>query len=822
MKSASRSSLIKQLVILTLVLCVSGVVAYYSAWHWVVKPENQQRFSQLIERNTELYAQKSNGYLTALTKTLAVFAEEIPSELLLAQENSLFEKRIDNAVKKTPQQWLGDARTQWKKTLPESLGFKLFSNNEIETMTSSLRFGRKQITNTMIEYGVSFLFLDMMNRLNDKQLVYTEVAKVPGTDQWHLQHVTAIKNDNGEVQGVLYTILNVSGLYQSWGAINPLLGEITILQKVDKGAPFTFFRTGQTSNDMPIVTKNIPDSYWQVNYQPSIELQQSVTVVPLQFWLITVAFPLLILCIGLMFIIRSQRFVKVARPVKRPVKEVVSTKTSVSNTQIDKEESHIKQQSPTLANDASTFEVSDGSTLIVPETIFRAYDIRGIAYEELSHDVVYAIGQAYATEVLLAGDTSVVVGWDARIHSQEFSVCLIEGIHSTGCNTIKIGVAPTPVMNFSVHEHDATNSGIVITASHNPKEYNGCKMVINGQTLADNDIQRIKERIQSNDVTRSEIKGQSTQADFSQTYIDKVISDVAVTDGWKIVVDAANGASSKLAPRLMNALQCETHALYCQFDGNFPNHNPDPSVAENLSALIDTVVTKQADIGFALDGDGDRLVVVTAAGKIIWPDQLMMIFSQDIVARNPGCDVVFDVKCTKLLAQTISENGGRPIMWKTGHSHIKAKMQETQALLGGEFSGHIFFKERWYGFDDGLYAAARLLEIMTLTGQTADELLNSLPTSFSTPEIKIAISEEKKFTFIDKLIAEADFPEGQKITIDGLRIDFSDGWGLVRASNTASLLTLRFEASNEAELEKIKQQFKQALKNIDNTLVLDF
>jgi len=487
-----------------------------------------------------------------------------------------------------------------------------------------------------------------------------------------------------------------------------------------------------------------------------------------------------------------------------------------------KAELSLSQVTSTTPTSEASNQVGDEKEDVFPDGIFRAYDIRGLAYEELSHDMMYAIGQAFATEVLLAGDTSIIVAWDARTHSQEFSVCLLKGIHSTGCHTIEIGLAPTPLMNFAACEHDKTSSGIMITASHNPKEYNGCKMVVKGRTLVDDDIQRIKKRIQHSDVTVSEQQGTGTKEDFLQAYIDRVMGDVAVIDGWKVVVDAGNGASSELAPRLMNALQCQTHPLYCEFNGEFPHHDPDPSVAANLASLIDTVISKKADVGFALDGDGDRLTAVTASGKIVWPDQLMMLFSQDIVARNPGCDVVFDIKSTQLLAQVISENGGRPVMWKTGHSHIKAKMHETQALLGGEFSGHIFFKERWYGFDDGLYAAARLLEIMTLAGKTLDELVDALPFMLSTAEIKVATTEEQKFIVIKKLIETAQFSGGQRTTIDGLRVDFADGWGLVRASNTAPVLTLRFEASDEKALEEIKQQFKNELLKIDTTLTLNF
>ncbi|MFT6221434.1 MAG: phosphomannomutase/phosphoglucomutase [Candidatus Endobugula sp.] len=856
MKTAvSRLALHQLLSIMLIIALLSGVVTYYAAWWWVTKPQNQQRFSQYVEQNVDTYNKSTEDYLSSLKVTLTSFADEVPDDvfvpnivlpsvlqvptdapfanepLIVIDNQPLIEKEVKNASK----EWLDERRLIWQEALPEAKNFMLFSVAEIEKISESLLTDSTHRSDMLTQYGVNFLFLDMVNRLNDQELLYTEAAKVTGTHQWRLHHLVAITDAEDNIQGVLYTTLGLQGLHKTWGSINTSLGKIALLQKVEQGAPLAFFSVGQASTAMRSTTQNIRNSHWHINYQPSLELQKNTEITPTWVWFITIGLPFLILCFGTLLVFRA--------PEKRKKKDTRNGTTKNVPDIIEKSEP-ISELAKVESNEVSTEnniveKISNVSSVEIkvtsvssakdekaeshfPENIFRAYDIRGIAYEELSHDVMYAVGQAFATEVLLAGETSAVVAWDARTHSQEFSVCLLKGIHSTGCDTIAIGVVPTPLMNFTACEHANTSSGIIITASHNPKEYNGCKMVVKGRTLVDGDIQRIKERIQQGDVTVADDQGVSTTEDFSQKYIDRIISDVAVIDGWKVVVDAANGASSELAPRLMNALQCKTHPLYCQFDGEFPNHEPDPSVAKNLTSLIETVKAKKADIGFALDGDGDRLTAVTASGKIVWPDQLMMLFSQDIVARNPGCDVVFDVKSTQLLAQVISENGGRPVMWKTGHSHIKAKMHETQALLGGEFSGHIFFKERWYGFDDGLYAAARLLELLTLAGQTLDELVDALPSRSSTPEIKLATTEEQKFIFIEQLIAKAEFPDGQRTTIDGLRVDFANGWGLVRASNTAPVLTLRFEAVDEEELEKIKQQFKNELIKIDSTLELNF
>lgn len=836
----------KSVGVLIVVTLIVAVIAYYASHQLLVNPQNQKRFKQQSIASAQSYNKKTQEYLVSLNMTLSLFVNEIPDDLFIPlapvdeQDTTLAQLSEEISIvdvvsvtsKKTPEEWLQEHKVSWKEKLPEAIDFILFSIVQLDEMTTgSFSFDEGKESNNQTSYpsdmfssdngGISFLFLDMVNRLKDGRPLFIEAAKISGAHQWQLHQLVPVKNTAGDLRGVLYVTLNVNGLRSAWASANVLLGEISLQQKINERTSLTFFRVGQGSEDLAAVIQTIPNSYWQVTYKPSWEFKQRLTIISFEAWLIIIGLPLFIFFIGVTLLLSQRR--AISRKKKSLKSNCLSLNENSDSTVVEKQQSVDERPVAPSSLDEENSLVDDGeATNTLPENIFRAYDIRGIAYEQLSHDIVYAIGQAFATEVLLAGDTSVIVGRDVRIHSQEFAVCLIKGIHAAGCDVIDIGVVPTPLMNFTACEHEQTDSGIIITASHNSKEYNGCKMVIKGKTLVDGDIQRLKERIKNGDVTESAIKGTTVNANFSQRYIDRIIGDVAVIDGWKVVVDTGNGASSELAPRLFNALECQTIPLYCEFDGEFPNHDPDPCIADNLSALINTVITEKADIGFALDGDGDRLMVVTSSGRILWPDQLMMLFSQDIVARNPGCDVVFDIKSTQLLAQVISENGGRPIMWKTGHSHIKAKMQETQALLGGEFSGHIFFKERWYGFDDGLYAAARLLEIMTLTGQTIDELLDLLPAMVSTSEIKLAIAEEQKFIFIEKLISHADFDGGQLTTIDGLRVDFSNGWGLVRASNTAPVLTLRFEAANEDELNVIKQCFKRELLKTDSTLTLDF
>ncbi|GGY58311.1 phosphomannomutase/phosphoglucomutase [Marinobacter zhanjiangensis] len=442
-------------------------------------------------------------------------------------------------------------------------------------------------------------------------------------------------------------------------------------------------------------------------------------------------------------------------------------------------------------------------------TIFRAYDIRGIVGETLTPDIVRVIGQAIGSEALDRSQDTLCIGYDGRHSSPELSEALAAGIMATGCNVVSVGAVPTPVLYFATH-HLGTGSGVMVTGSHNPSNYNGLKIMLGGETLSEDSIQKLHQRIRNGDLHQGQ--GSASSEDVRRDYLDRIVGDIAVAAPLRVVVDAGNGIAGELGPLLLEELGCEVIPLYCEVDGNFPNHHPDPGKPENLQDLIDRVQQEGADLGIAFDGDGDRLGVVTNEGKIIWPDRLMMLFARDVVSRNPGADVLFDVKCSRRLSGIISSAGGRPVMWKTGHSLMKAKMKETGALLAGEMSGHIFFSERWYGFDDGLYSAARLLEILGIEDRQTSEVFADFPEDISTPELNLEVTDEGKFRIIQRLAELADFGEANITTIDGVRVDYPDGWGLCRASNTTPVLVLRFEAENEAALERIKQIFRGQLK----------
>jgi phosphomannomutase/phosphoglucomutase len=466
-------------------------------------------------------------------------------------------------------------------------------------------------------------------------------------------------------------------------------------------------------------------------------------------------------------------------------------------------------------------QVTEKLTEIDPaDAIFRAYDIRGIVGETLTIPLVHDIGRAFASEAKEKGCRTIVIGRDGRLSSPELSDALAKGIMSTGCHVLDVGMVPTPVLYF-VTQHTDGRTGIMITGSHNPAKYNGLKMMIKGETLFGDRIKDIKQRIdQKNFVTGEGSKEQNGM--FESEYIGTVCDDVQVARNMKVVLDCGNGVAGGMMPVLLKNLGCEVVELFCEIDGNFPNHHPDPSKPENLAALIKAVKDNQADLGLAFDGDGDRLGVVDSSGKIIWPDRQMMLFAKDVLAGKPGSEIIFDVKCSRHLPTQIVKYGGRPIMWKTGHSFMKAKLKETGAKLAGEMSGHIFFNDRWFGFDDALYAGARLLQILSEDDRSTADVFAGFPDSLSTPELNVELEEGENVKFIEKLFVSAKFTGGKIIDIDGMRIDFSDGWGLVRASNTTPSLVIRFEADNKDALANIQAQFRDLMQNVKPGIKLPF
>ncbi|MCE3267971.1 MAG: phosphoglucomutase [Burkholderiales bacterium] len=447
-----------------------------------------------------------------------------------------------------------------------------------------------------------------------------------------------------------------------------------------------------------------------------------------------------------------------------------------------------------------------------PAGIFKAYDIRGIVETELSDEVVEDIGKVLGTLAVEAKAKGLVVGYDGRLSSPGLSKSLTAGILSSGCDVYDIGEVTTPMVYFANYELE-TFSGIMITGSHNPPEYNGLKMVIGGTTLSGDDILGILKRLEEG----TYLKGQSgayKALDITEKYIEKIVGDVKLKRQMSIIVDSGNGVAGKIAPKLYRRMGAKVLGLFCDVDGNFPNHHPDPSKPENLKDLIDALKNPGAEIGLAFDGDGDRLGVVTRDGKIIYPDRQMMVFVADVLEKNPGAKIIYDVKSSRLLGKWIEDHGGQPIMCRTGHSFIKAKIKETGAMLAGEMSGHIFFNDRWFGADDGIYAGARLLEILS---QLEDPtiLLDALPEAVSTPELNIKVSEGEQHLIIKKLQKTAKFETSTSISnIDGLRVEYSDGFGLVRASNTTPVLVLRFEAETQTALERIKSEFRKILSSV--------
>lgn len=452
-------------------------------------------------------------------------------------------------------------------------------------------------------------------------------------------------------------------------------------------------------------------------------------------------------------------------------------------------------------------------------SIFRAYDIRGIVGKTLTSDTIFLIGKALGSLLRDAGGKQIALARDGRFSGPLLSQSLCEGLLSVGCDVVDLGMVPTPLLYYAADLLE-DHSGVMLTGSHNPPEYNGLKMVIQGVTLAEDTIQDLYQRIVAKRFQSG--FGKYRELNLIDQYLSHVAENVTLHRPLKVVIDAGNGVTGMMAPALFRRLGCEVHELFCEVDGSFPNHHADPSQLENLNDVIRVVADTGADIGLAFDGDGDRLGVVTNRGEIILPDRLLMLYAKSLLAVTPSAKIIYDVKCTDQLDTYIRQSGGEPMMWKTGHSLIKAKMKEVGAQLAGEMSGHFFFKDRWHGGDDALYAGARLLEVLSQQSQSSSEVFAAIPNSVNTPELKVFIAEEEKFTLMQQLIDRANFIEATLFAIDGLRVNFADGWGLVRPSNTSPYLVLRFEAINQVMLEKIQLLFKEWMLSVKHDLVLPF
>ncbi len=684
---------------------------------------------------------------------------------------------------------------------------------------------------------IRFSELEMIQRAERREPVFPESARID--NRWLVTFVTPLPADSNQpVIGVMLLTLGDKPLKGIIAKQGTALGNTQLVQDFggDKSQIVASLGSGSVGEMRSVA---VPDSYWRIDFHPSYALLDQVSVnSALSYALIAVQF---IFSMTLGFFLGRFVGVRIETRLGAAEQEGVLTSsgagasetvapsgmsTDILDIEITEEDEDLlglgevedeKAVSPEpVFEEEEVLPESDD----IPDVVFRAYDIRGIAKEQITTSLAKHVGQALGSEAIDSGQDTLIVARDARLSSPELTEWLIRGILSTGCNVLNIGTVPTPLLYFATETLSESQSGVMVTASHNPGEYNGFKVVMNGKSRSAEDVKAIRARILRKQVYEG--AGQEHRHDIVSNYIDTIFSDVALAGDISIVIDAGNGVTGTVAPKLFEELGCHVTPLFCDLDGTFPNHSPDPSKEENLSALIEKVKDVGADLGVAFDGDGDRIAVVTPEGKIIWPDQLLMLFAKDIVSRNPGADVVFDVKSTRHLNACITSHGGRPIMWKTGHAPMKQKMLETGALVGGEYSGHIFIKDRWYGFDDGMYAAARLIEILSLQGESLDMIFSEFETSPCTPEIRVPVVEEKKFTIIERLQNEAEFGDGKVTKIDGLRVDFPYGWGLVRASNTSADLTLRFEADDDDALHRVKSLFVQEIRKIDNSLTIEW
>ena len=468
---------------------------------------------------------------------------------------------------------------------------------------------------------------------------------------------------------------------------------------------------------------------------------------------------------------------------------------------------------PNISSAAVSNSASDDFALV--DTVFREYDIRGLADSELNPEFALRLGKALGQQILRKGENAVYIGCDGRLSSACLSESLCLGLRFSGCTCIDLGQTTTPILNFGIHHDQKASSGVMVTASHNPGIYNGFKIIIEKEVISGSGLQELKKMIGSGNFPEK-LGGQYFKLDLLNHYLDYIVSGIQLTHPFKIVIDGGNATCGPVAVSLFRKLDCDVRPLFCGVDGHFPNHDPNPSDVNNLQTLIATVKSTGADLGLALDGDGDRLVVISSSGEVIWPDRLMMIFAQDILRQNAGSTVVFDVKSSTQVSEVIKEYSGIPVLCKTGHSHVRKTVQDTGSILGGEFSGHIFFNDRWYGFDDGLYAAARLLELLCAEEHaesiSIDQIVANFKPSNCTPEILIPVPESEKFELMNKLTAQCRFVEADINFLDGLRAEFPGGWGLIRPSNTTPNLTLRFEANTNENLEQIKARFREQLK----------
>jgi phosphomannomutase/phosphoglucomutase len=822
-----------------LVVILAGIVAAALMQYLVIQPSVDRQFAVQKDIEADAAALRLNHYLEFMQKSVNSLAIRPDIIAAVSERNGIPE-----------------ARSALADSLPGIEGVHLFPYRDIPRTTQGGAL-------------LGFAGLELARKAETGQKLHPDAF--PKDGKWFIQLATPVRNPvSNAVVGSLLVVFDAAELNPLLQVVNDQLGgQLALIQTVS-GTSRTVAGRGSISDAAEVRSLSNPD--WSVAYTPGRAPVAPINIVMVA---LVIGIPVLVAAILVWLLLgkaqrglrddvtamiqwahkvfsgerlklpalqwdmiasagevlyrlsqvvdkRIAKAVETARP-KSP-KPAARTSASAADEPLfqDKDMPDIDMldgdedvlgfggdDGPLGGSDLPAVEENSRPSAELSADIFRAYDIRGIVGETLSPDIVQLIGLAIGSEALDRGVNTLCIGYDGRHSSPGLADALARGIMATGCDVVQVGAMPTPVLYFATHEL-GTGSGVMVTGSHNPANYNGLKIMLAGETLSGEAIQKLYQRTQSGDF----VSGQGSQRteDVRRAYLDRIVGDIAVAAPLKVVVDAGNGIAGELGPMLIEELGCEVVPLYCDVDGDFPNHHPDPGKPANLADLIAKVEEVGADLGLAFDGDGDRLGVVANTGKIIWPDRLLMLFARDVVSRNPGADVLYDVKCSRRLAGVISEAGGRPIMWKSGHSLMKAKMKETGALLAGEMSGHVFFSERWYGFDDGLYSAARLLEILGIEDRHSSEVFEDFPEDISTPELNVEVTEDTKFGIIERLSQNGAFGDGNISTIDGVRVDYADGWGLCRASNTTPVLVLRFEAETEEALERIKTLFRDQLK----------
>lgn len=803
-KGALARSPVKSAVAISVLVAVlvNALVGLF-VWQVFVVQEKRHQLEAFAEQNARVAAANVANYMYNAHKKLEYFQHSASLVTALRYKDPAGILEIERAL---------------KNSFPQAHSIRIFAKGQAKV-------------NLQGDPPLRFSEVEIIRKAERREKVIPEAISVAGSD-WQMSIVAPVaENDTKPVLGTVLVTLPMNGVYEQLRKGLEGLGKISLYQVFEnKPRLIASFGNGGVYK-APVV--NVSDSPWRVEFTASESLYDAtkidVVFLTIVGVLVSLASLALFIFVGVTIGRSVYRKQQALNETHRKMGSSPHQKTGGGDALLDVEllegdkdllalgEHEPGEPNENLTLDDDVFEgESDEHKYAVVEHIFRCYDIRGLAETEITTELAADIGRALASEAMDKGEKALIIARDARTHSPILMENLVRGVLSTGCKVINIGTVPTPIMYFAAEILEETSSGVMVTASHSPAEFNGFKIVMNGQPRTEADIKAVRSRILRRDFRQG--IGSEVSVNVVDRYVETIFSDVALASEISVVIDAGSGVTGKVAPRLFEELGCEVIPLYCDLDGRFPHHSPDPSVEANLRDLIKKVDDVQADLGVAFDGDGDRLAVVTSTGEIIWPDRLLMLFAKDILARNPGADVVFDVKSSRQLNQVISSHGGRPIMSRTGHAPMRAKMVETGALLGGEFSGHIFIKDRWFGFDDGMYAAARLMEIMSLRDENLDEIFSEFEPLQITPEYRFPVPEDKKFGLIDQLVEHGEFGEAKVITLDGVRIEFPYGWGLVRASNTGAEITMRFEAETSDQIHDLKSLLTRELRKVDPSL----